>query len=133
MRRHALMVEDDALSNKIDYVTIFQEILNLKGHPHRITSSILRNGWILPIGGVALRRVCVCSLRSRLVKYIWVLQNITCVGGREVVTLNRITHDCPYPSFDKKKGQTVVFSKIKSVWLYSQMENQLLPNCHQIN
>ena len=31
------MVEDGAFSHKIDYVTIFKEILNLEGHPNRIT------------------------------------------------------------------------------------------------
>ena len=54
LRRHALMVEDGAFSHKIDYVTIFKEILNPEGHPHRTTGSrvnaILLNGWILPIG-----------------------------------------------------------------------------------
>ena len=48
------MVKDGAFSHKIDYVTIFLEILNLEGHPNRITGSrvtaILLNGWILPIG-----------------------------------------------------------------------------------
>ena len=29
------MVEDGAFSHKIGYVTIFKEILNLKGHPNR--------------------------------------------------------------------------------------------------
>ena len=51
---HALMVEDDAFSRKIDYVTILKEILNLEGHPNSITDSrvmaILLNGWILHIG-----------------------------------------------------------------------------------
>ena len=47
------MVEDGAFSHKIDYVTIFLEILNLKGHPNLITG----NGWNLPIGGVASGRV----------------------------------------------------------------------------
>ena len=65
------MVEDGALSHKIDYFTIFYKILNLEGHLNRITGSkvtvILLNGWILPIGGVALGSVCACSLRSRLV------------------------------------------------------------------
>ena len=41
----------------LEYVTIFKEILNLKGHPNHITgskvTSILLNGWILPIGGVS--------------------------------------------------------------------------------
>ena len=51
------MVEDCAFSHKIDYVTIFKEILNLEGHPNRITglkvTAILLNGWILPIGGAS--------------------------------------------------------------------------------
>ena len=33
------MVEDGAFSHKIDHVTIFKEILNLEGHPKRITGS----------------------------------------------------------------------------------------------
>ena len=70
-RRHALTIADGAFSHKIDHVTIFQEILNPKGHPNRITGSkvtaILLKGWILPIGGASSGRVCVCSLRSRLV------------------------------------------------------------------
>ena len=49
------MVEDGAFSHKIDYVTIFWEILNLEGHPNCTTGSkvkaILLNGWILPIDG----------------------------------------------------------------------------------
>ena len=49
----------------------FKEILNLEGHQnHSIglkITAILLNGLILPIGGIALARVCVCSLRSRLV------------------------------------------------------------------
>ena len=56
-RRHALLVEDGAFSHKIDYVTIFWEILNLEGHPNRITglrdAAILLNWWILPIGGAS--------------------------------------------------------------------------------
>ena len=51
------MVEDGALSNKVDYVTIFWEILNLEGHPNRITDSrvtaILLDGWISHIGGAS--------------------------------------------------------------------------------
>ena len=70
-RRHALTVADGAFSHKIDYVTIFMEILNLEGHPNCITSSkitaILLNGLILPIGGASSGRVWACSLRSRLV------------------------------------------------------------------
>ena len=37
--RHALMVEVGAFSHKIDFVTIFKDILNLEGHPNRITGS----------------------------------------------------------------------------------------------
>ena len=48
------MVEDAAFIHKTDYVTIFQEILNLETHPNRNTGSkfmaILLNGLILPIG-----------------------------------------------------------------------------------
>ena len=48
-RRHALTVEDGALCQKIDYVKIFGEIINLnKGS--RVTTIFL-NKWILPIGG----------------------------------------------------------------------------------
>ena len=47
------------------------EILNFKGHQNCIFSSkvtlTLPNWSIEPIGGVASGRVCVCSLRSRLV------------------------------------------------------------------
>ena len=54
-------------------LTFFSEILNPEGHQNRITGSkvtaILVKGYILPIGGVALGRVCACSLRSRLVSY----------------------------------------------------------------
>ena len=48
------MVADGAFSHKIDYVTMFNEILNHEGHQNHITGSkvtaILLNGWILPIG-----------------------------------------------------------------------------------
>ena len=33
------MVQDGAFSHKIDYVTIFEEILNLEGHQNCITGS----------------------------------------------------------------------------------------------
>ena len=45
--------------------------LNPEGHQNPISGSkvtvILLRGWLLPIGGVALGRVCACSLRSKLV------------------------------------------------------------------
>ena len=56
-RRHALTVADGAFSLTIEYVIIFQEILNPEGYPNRITGSkvvaIFLNGWILPIGGAS--------------------------------------------------------------------------------
>ena len=39
------MVEDDAFSHKIDYDTIFKEILNSERHPNYMTGNF---GWILP-------------------------------------------------------------------------------------
>ena len=38
-RRHAPTVWNGACSHKIDYITIFYEILNLEGHQNRIKSS----------------------------------------------------------------------------------------------
>ena len=53
-QRHALTIADGAFSHKIDYVTIFKEILDPEGHANCISGSkvtaILLNGWILPIG-----------------------------------------------------------------------------------
>ena len=73
-RRHALVVEDGAFSHKMDYFKKIMGILNLEGHSNCITGSkvlaILLNGWILPFGGVASGRVCVCSLRRRLVSTV---------------------------------------------------------------
>ena len=63
------MVEDSAFSHKINCVSILQD--NLEGHLNRFIGSkvtaILVNGGILHRGGASSRRVCVCSLRSRLV------------------------------------------------------------------
>ena len=46
---------DGAYSNKMDYITIFLEILNLEGHQNRITGSkvmaILLNGWLFTYWG----------------------------------------------------------------------------------
>ena len=47
-RRQALMVEDDALSRKIDYILIFQEILTLEEHPNCITGGGETLGRSLP-------------------------------------------------------------------------------------
>ena len=74
-RCHTLIGCGWAFSHKITYVTMFLKILNLEGHPNCITGSkamaILLNGWILPIGGVALERICACSLCSSLVLVIF--------------------------------------------------------------
>ena len=63
------MVEDGALSHKIDYVPILGE-----SKSRRASKSLLwvksygdfGEGGILPRGAVASGRVCVCSLQSRL-------------------------------------------------------------------
>ena len=51
------MVTDCAFNHKIEYVAIFEDIINLEGHLSRITGSrvtaILLNGWILPTGGAS--------------------------------------------------------------------------------
>ena len=51
------MVEDGAFSHKMDYVPIFLENLNLKGHLNCFIGSkvtvFLVKGGILPSGGVA--------------------------------------------------------------------------------
>ena len=56
-RRHALILGDGAFSHKIDYGTIFKEILNLEGHPNCISGSkvmaISLNGWILSFCGAS--------------------------------------------------------------------------------
>ena len=52
------MVEHGAFSHKIDYVTIFMEILNQNYITRLKVTAIWLNGWILHIGGVALGRVC---------------------------------------------------------------------------
>ena len=48
-----------------------KSVLNPKGHQNRMSGSkvtiVLLKGLILSIGGVALGRVCACSLCSRLV------------------------------------------------------------------
>ena len=70
-RRHGQTVRDTS-SYKIDYVKPIKTFLNPEGHHNRITGSkviaVFLDGGTLPIGGVALGRVCACSLRSRLVK-----------------------------------------------------------------
>ena len=65
------MVINVPISNEIDFVSIFKEILNFEGHLNRFIGSKVTanwvNGGILPSGGVASERVCACSLRIRLV------------------------------------------------------------------
>ena len=50
---------------------MIKTFINPKGHLNPFSGSkvtaILLKGLILPMGGVALGRVCACSLRSRLV------------------------------------------------------------------
>ena len=70
-RRHAQTVRDSTSSYKIDYVIVIKNFLNPEGHQNPISGSkvtaILQKGLILPIGGASSGRVCVCSLRNRLV------------------------------------------------------------------
>ena len=51
------MVEDGAVSYKIDYITIGEEIVNFEGHQTTISGAkvmaILLNKGILPIGGAS--------------------------------------------------------------------------------
>ena len=65
------MVKDSTSSYKIYYVMVIKNFLNPEGQQYPISGSkvtaILLKGWILPIGGASLGRVCVCSLRIRLV------------------------------------------------------------------
>ena len=55
-------IRDNVTSYIIEYVTLLYDILNPKGFKNCIFGSkvtaILPDGWILPIGGVALERVC---------------------------------------------------------------------------
>ena len=55
---------------------MIKTFLNPKGHQNTFSDSkvktILLKGWIWPIGGVALGRVCASSLRSRLVIYVYI-------------------------------------------------------------
>ena len=70
------MVEDGAFIHKIDYNTLFWEILNLKGHLNRITGStitaILLNGLILPFGGASAVKglLLACAAGLFLLKYV---------------------------------------------------------------
>ena len=59
-RRHAQMVRDSSSSYKIEYVIVIKNFLNPEGHQNPIPSVVqnLMKGWIWPIGGVALGRVC---------------------------------------------------------------------------
>ena len=70
-RRHAQTVRDSTSSVKIDYIIVIKNFLNPKEHENPICGSkvtaILLKVWILPIGRASSGRVCVCSLRSRLV------------------------------------------------------------------
>ena len=86
-RRHTLTFADGAFSHKIDHVTIFQEILNSKGYPNRITGSkvtaILLKGWILPM--VELHRegsasaACAAGLFLLLLTFYYSLSTVYCL------------------------------------------------------
>ena len=65
------MFRDSSLSYKIDYVIVMKSFPNPEGHTNCMSGSkdtvILLRKLILHIGGLALGRVCACSLHSRLV------------------------------------------------------------------
>ena len=83
-RRHAQTVRDISSSNKIDYVIVIKNFLNLKGHHNPIDGSkvtaILLKVRILPIGGASAveslrstglpRLVCYTSLQTYTAHYI---------------------------------------------------------------
>ena len=84
-RRHAQTVWDSSFSYKIDYVIPIKNFLNPKGHQNPISGSkgmtILLKRLIVPIGGVVSGRVCVCSLRSRLVSLLSTLRHFLDLVG----------------------------------------------------
>ena len=61
-RRKAQTVGYGAFSYKIDYIAQVQDIKKIKGYENNIiclkVKAVLLNWWILPIGRVALGRVC---------------------------------------------------------------------------
>ena len=91
--RHALVLKDGAFRHTIDYVSIFEETLNLEGHLNRFIGSkvtaILVNRGILPNGGVAEGRVCACSLRSRLVFTVCAQFFVVVVAIQKKIILNK--------------------------------------------
>ena len=106
-RCHSQTVRDSTSSYKIDYVIVIKNFLNPEGHQNPISglkvTAILLKGWNLPIGVALLGRVCVCSLRRRLV-----LKLISFILGslwysflhgtkwlfRSIVTAHRTTEHC---------------------------------------
>ena len=91
-RRHTHWVEDGSFSHKRDRGKSYLDILNLEYDPNCIIGSkvvaIFLNWWALPIGGVASRRVCACSLISRLVNWgvlIHITKKILCENALNIV------------------------------------------------
>ena len=72
------MVRISTSSYKIDYVIVIKDYLNPEGHQNPISGSkdtaILLKRWILPIGEASSRRVCACSLCSRLVSHQTIIE-----------------------------------------------------------
>ena len=121
------MVRNGAFSHKIDYITIFLKIWNLKGHQNHITGSrvtaIMLKGWIFPFGqsGEASRwrwRVCYQRGLTRLVyrdlnePYFWVfvyLRPLFLGGGGE-----GIFHEC-YITQNLPETLCSISAKVSSV------------------
>ena len=79
-------------------VIVIKNFLNPKRHQNPVSGSkvtaILLKGWILPIGGLASRRVCACSLRSRLV-FTWLPELLHWWGDGDMLltTLSKLCLD----------------------------------------
>ena len=78
---------------------VIKRFLNLQDHQNPMSGSkgttILQKGWILPIGGVELRRVCTCSLRSRLVS--------KCLNYQITQYMSKL-HEYEFLSYFKRKN-----------------------------
>ena len=81
-RRHAQMVKYRAYSYKIDYVIVIKSFPNTKGHQNpisgsKVTAILLKRGGFGLLVKLQQWRVCACSLRGRLVSWIfmhWIIK-----------------------------------------------------------
>ena len=108
-RRLALIVGDCAFSHKIDYVTIFKEILNLDGHHNCIAGSkvttILLNRWILPIGGGSWGRVCAQPAKQACFNMVY-----------SYLAMRKVFINFGPAGF-KKHFREAIFTRMASCWM----------------